>query len=282
MLRYFFLMVSVMAISMGAAAGDVAPCPGNTVPIEIMTLGIGGAKPKYAVAEISSDLPHFRAFVTAVTEHVAVRLSQDKLCIKNKIENRSELQFVHWPLLMKNKPFAARLPITGAQPSGCQISSPWIDLALEWKPVPRIRGIIRWNERQLLADQAALAGAKNVPPGVAEPLDGGELGPFMSEYEQEHTEIHYPPVAKPPIEERIPPDLLWLFRRSGMGVMPFIGRVNSAMRRLPEKGAEGYTKLVLALIDRCFASEGEVIYYTNILDAADLIPLEQYKIDRLR
>ncbi|MDR1351570.1 MAG: hypothetical protein LBJ59_12495 [Zoogloeaceae bacterium] len=48
------------------------------------------------------------------------------------------------------------------------------------------------------------------------------------------------------------------------------------------KGTEGYTRLVLALIDRCFASDeatGAHLHYNNILDAADLIPLEQYKID---
>ena len=48
-----------------------------------------------------------------------------------------------------------------------------------------------------------------------------------------------------------------------------------------EKGAERYTKLVIALIDRCLAS-GEVdVHYSSILDVSDLISLEQYKIDTL-
>jgi len=40
-----------------------------------------------------------------------------------------------------------------------------------------------------------------------------------------------------------------------------------------------YTKLVIALIDRCFAADGADLHYNSILDAADLIPLEEYKID---
>ena len=46
-----------------------------------------------------------------------------------------------------------------------------------------------------------------------------------------------------------------------------------------KQNAEGYTKLVTALIDRCFASDGTAIHYNNILDVADLISLKQYKID---
>ena len=51
------------------------------------------------------------------------------------------------------------------------------------------------------------------------------------------------------------------------------------MSEATEKGAEGYTKLVLALIDRCFASSnGAKLHYKSILDAADLMPW-QYEID---
>jgi len=170
------------------------------------------------------------------------------------------------------------VPSLDVRPSGgCRISSPWIDLAFERRPVPWIRGIVRWNQRQLLADQAVLAGARNVPPGVAMPLRGSEYSHFAHEYES--SEIPPQPAAKS-IEERVPPDLLWLFRRAWQSTRgPFEGYVNASMRKATEKGAEGYTKLVIALIDRCFASDGADIHYNSILDTADLISLEQYKID---
>ncbi|MDR0233204.1 MAG: hypothetical protein LBI31_00075 [Zoogloeaceae bacterium] len=44
--------------------------------------------------------------------------------------------------------------------------------------------------------------------------------------------------------------------------------------------AASYTKLILALIDRCLASNNGVNFqYKSILDVADLIPPKQYKID---
>jgi hypothetical protein len=288
MFRFSLFMAGVMAASTGFAE-DVSPCPGDTVPIQIMTPGRGGSGITRSVAKLSDPDPHFRAFVTAVTEHVAARLARDSLCIKGSenMENmksaesnkRSLFQFVRWSLDMHNDFLVPALLVTGGVPIDCQISSPWIDLVVIRRPVPSIRGVVRWNERQLLTDQAILAGAHNAPQSMAMPLKPAEFGHFLSEYER--------PEAGHTIEERVPPDLLWLlrsFRPSTGGqnsIVPFIVYVENYLRKATEKGAEGYTKLVLALIDRCFAPNGAKqtrLYYNNILDAADLIPLEQYKI----
>jgi hypothetical protein len=285
MLRYFLLMVGMMAASTGAAAGDVVPCPGNTVPIEISIPGVGDSVS--SIERMPSSLPHFRAFVTAVTEHVAARLDRDKLCINDNLNTshsqweRSLLQFVYWPLNIHLDFNVPVLQDMGGQPVDCRISSPWIDLVVMRRPTPRVRGIFRWNERQLLADQAVLDGGRsNVPPSVAMPLKPSELDFFMDEYDRSEN-----PAAKP-IEERVPPDILWLFRRSLVpgrtSILPHSMRVYNSMRKATEKGAEGYTKLVIALVDRCFASSASGranFHYTNILNAADLIPLEQYRID---
>jgi hypothetical protein len=254
----------------------------------------------------------------AVTEHINSRLTRDKLCItsdKNikrgelqfrdlvcmntkdlecmasaEGRNRSLLQFVEWGLAIGHEYLVPAMKFTGgrALPS-CRIYSPWMDLAFYREPyrerdphvtpVSQILGIIRWNGRQLLADQAVLAGAKNVPPGLTMPLRYPDYGHFLGEYEDTEY-VSRPREAAKPIEERVPPDLLWLFSRSGGGQKYFYKAVDAAMLEATEKSAEGYTKLVIALIDRCFASnDGAYLYYTNILDAADLIPLEQYRID---
>jgi hypothetical protein len=284
----FLFMVGVMAVGTGTAK-DVLPCPVDTAPIQIMTPGHSDDR-IVSAAEIPESLPHFRAFVTAVTEHVAARLAKNDLCINSAEnvenmrsaarENRSLLQFVRWPLFMNGEYLVpAMISFGGRAPPSCRISSPWIDLVVDRKPVPSIRGIVRWNERQLLADQAVLAGAKNVPLGVAMPLSSGDRGHFIGEYERTEIGTIMRPAPKP-IEERVPPDILWLLRRSWQSTLsPFIGSVRYAMDNATKKGAEGYTKLVLTLIDRCFASDGVSFRYNSILDAADLIPLEQYKID---
>jgi hypothetical protein len=315
MFRLFLFMAGVMVASVGVAEG-VSPCPADAVPIQIMTPGYGGDGIKHSAAEISDDLPHFRAFVTDVTKHINSRLAKDKLCIntaesmKNmnsaerkerflhqyvldnagsmeSMENaeymqRSLFQFVYWPLFMDRRYLVLVMTsVGGRSPPSCRISSPWIDLVIVRSPVPQIRGIIRWNERQLLADQAILAGAKNVPLGMIMPPTPSELGHFLGEYQRSEFRREPEPGAKP-IEERVPPDILWLLRRSGRVevVGPFGGDVLRSMRKATEKGAEGYTKLVITLIDRCFASDGKTgLHYSNILDVADPVLLKQYKID---
>jgi hypothetical protein len=159
---------------------------------------------------------------------------------------------------MHKKYITPALPSTGWHgPPICRLSSPWIDLVVERKPVPRIFGIVRWNGRQLFADQAVLAGAKNVPSGMAMPLSPSELGHFTNAYRK--------PAAKPVEERGVPPDILWLFLRtwpSGIIVSGFPGEERVLQRMAVEKGVAGYTKLVLALVDRCFAS-GKSLHYSN-------------------
>jgi hypothetical protein len=291
MLRFFLFMVSVMAVGI-SAAGEVPPCSVGPMPIQIMTPGYGSKI--RSVAEISDALPHFRAFVTAITERINsrltkdeinFRLAKDELCIssaesmesmKSAESERSLLQFVYWKLDMHYDYTVPVLsPSTGGSPPSCRISSPWIDLVVDRGAVPQIFGIVRWNERQLLTDQAVLDGVKNVPPGMAMPLDPYELGHFVGEIRRNS--------AAKPVEERVPPDILWLLRSlvGTENVADLIDPAHRSMYGVTKNGAEGYTQLVLALIDRCFASSasGRVdIHYNGIIDVADPVLLEQYRI----
>ncbi|MDR2724712.1 MAG: hypothetical protein LBC90_01320, partial [Candidatus Adiutrix sp.] len=278
-----FCLVSMMAAGTSMAE-DISQCPVDTVPIQIMSL----TEPGYTadvtmlsrVSRYPAGLPGFPAFATAVTEHVAAKLAQEKLCLDNaESQDRSLLLFV--PLRLSIPPTS--LPRLEVQPSsgGCRIYSPWIDLAIERGPVPWVRGIVRWSERQLLADQAVLAGARNVPPGVAMPLNPKELSKYGEKYVKSEIfgkwnfwSIFWS------IEKRVPPDILWLFRHSPQTTfLSFAVTAGYALDRAMKEGTEGYTKIVLALIDRCLASDGADIHYSSILDVADLIPLESYKID---
>lgn len=281
MLRFALVVVSMVAAS-ASAAGGVSQCPVEAVPIQIVNVKKSGPVTSLSAAKISGSRPQFRSFVRAVTEHVAARLVRDQLCIDGAESKRqSLLQFVGWEFAdERGKEFLApALSMEARLSGGCRISSPWIDIVFERRPDPWIRGVVRWNERQLLADQAVLAGARNVPTGLAMPLQLGEYGAFEDDYER--SELLGRPASKP-IEERIPPDLLWLFRHSWQSTRaPFGAYVGGAMGKAVEKNAEPYTKLIFALIDRCFASDGAEFRYSSILDVADLISLEQYKIDTL-
>jgi len=290
MLRFLTFLIGVMMVST-SSAGEVSQCPVGSVPIQIV--GVGGSSSLTTLPAVTqSDFgvigggyPDFNAFVATVTEHVAARLDRENFCLDSAdSKERSLLQFMHWKIGTHDR-YGPLHPVTSldARPSnGCRISSPWIDIAIEKKPVPWIRAIVRWNTRQFLADQAVLAGVKNVLAGVAKPLTNVEFGHFWRGYQQyEDSKFFGKPTAKP-IEEIVPPDILWLFRRSGYAGgrrydEPFSIRI--PIRNVISKSAENYTKLVLTLIDRCFASgDGANFHYDSIVDAADLILLEQYKI----
>jgi len=162
------------------------------------------------IARIRDDPQGFTAFVSAVTEHVAAKLSQSRICM-GSIESKEHflLQFV--ALYMAYSDSLPSMPSLEPRPPGvCRISSPWIDLVVERTPVPSVRGIVRYSERQLLTGQAMLEGVRNVPLGVAMPLTNKEFMSYAFEYAR--SEITSNPSAAEPIEERVPPDLLWLLR----------------------------------------------------------------------
>jgi len=298
MLRYYILL-AVLLVSGRATAGE---CPADAVPIQIITgrwlddkdviVTLEDGTQKNVSARIRGDAvnvlsafthsdPSFSYFVKTVTQHVAGRLGKDNLCTDNPDSTKhSRLRFVNWPLTIGEVNPLALISIPDRKlPASCRIVSPWIDFSFGRSPVPWVQGVVRWNERQLLADQAILAGARNVPSGVVMPLKFREFGHFELEYANSEIMREREPVATP-IDAYIPEDLMWLFRRSWQSTRgPFGSFVAHSMDIAIKKGIKNYTGLTIALIDRCLASDGEELHYSNILDAADLISLEQYKID---
>ena len=297
MLRSSLLLVA-MITACSATAGE---CSADAVPIKIITgrwlddediivtykdgtvknisALIRGDAVNVLSAFTHSD-PSFSYFVKTVTQHVAGRLGKDNLCTNNPDSTKhSRLRFVNWPSTGEVNPLALISTPDRKLSANCRIVSPWIDFSFGRSPVPWVQGVVRWNKRQLLADQAILAGARNVPPGVAMLLKQGEFAHFASEYANSEIMREREPVVTP-IEAYIPADLMWLFRRAVQTTRwPFGSAASYAMDSAMKKSTENYTTLTTALIDRCFASEGENLHYSSILDAADLISLKQYKID---
>ena len=294
MIRFSLFMICMMAATASFAGGaSDSQCASGTVPVEITDKRLPGGErnpsgernPPFPYG--SSSEPLFRACVSVVTQHIANWQVRKKLCLPDDANRKlSLLQFVAWPVAFHKDISLAPIPSLDALPSGgCRVTSPWLDLVYERKPVPRINAVVRWNARQFLADQAVLAGAPNVPKGVAMPLTADEFWRMSGEYELEILEKHVraqPIAIQQEIEAklRVPPDILWLFNHSGSGRnLAFGWWLRGPMDRTIKKSAENYTLLVTALIDRCFASNKADLRYNSILDAADLISLERYKID---
>ena len=182
------------------------------------------------------------------------------------------MQFVEWKEATKTKPIAEipSLDIAGVSAS-CRVFSPWIDIVFDRKPTPHLQATIRWNERQFLTDQAILSGEKNIPKGIPKPMMSRQRSNFLNIYSDSE---QYGKPTKKFIEEKIPPDFLWMLRHSGS----WEWRTQNSTYMVVEKRAKSYTKIVTALIDQCFASKGKELRYGTILEMANLISLEPYRI----
>ena len=280
MFRFLLFLGGVMMAGTSMAE-SVSKCPVDSVPIQLASHGEVFPETTLSAAKLSGfarlpigDYPYFPAFVTTVTEHIVAKLAEDKLCLSSaKSKEHSNLQFVHWLFFSPDdKPLVPAPPLNVRPTNGCWVSSPWIDIAIERKPIPWVRAVIRFNERQLITDQAILAGAYNMPSGIAIPLMATKYRSFVYEFKRS---LDGSKATTKRIEERIPPDLLWLFRRFQLS-----GFLGGDMDQVLQKGgAEGYTKLVIKMIDRCFASKGTGDHYNSIYDVGDWFFLEQYMIN---
>lgn len=284
---FFVFMVIMMAIGGTSMAESASTCHVDTLPIQIMR----GASPKpvatLSTTNFSSGDSSFNTLVTDVTEHLVGRLAQENLCLTHDDSKaRSLVQFAFLRVVVsENDSHIVPLlqPLEAPSSGVCRIYSPWIDIAIERHPVPYVRAIVRFSERQLLADQAVLAGARNVPLGVAMPLSPEDFRQYKRAYLAYLDPELYPyhphrettPLEKP-IEELVPPDILWLLNHTPQSDMPPMETI--AMMDAMKLGSEGYTKIVIALIDQCFASAGTDRHYNSILNVADLVPIEVYKI----
>jgi hypothetical protein len=183
MIRSLFFMVIMMTTGGTSMAEKTSTCPVDTVPIQIVDRwGADSVTKLSAAGEYGfSGFPSFNTFISSVTERLAARLAQENLCLNSaKSQESSLIQFAHIHVTMPKDDHTLSMtrPLETRPSDVCRISSPWIDIAIGREPVPSVRAIIRFSERQLLADQAVLAGASNVPPGVAMPLTGEEYGRY--------------------------------------------------------------------------------------------------------
>ena len=204
MIRSLFLMFMMMMAGTSLVGCDsqnaksVEPCPMGEVPVQMIRIRADPVTP-LSEARIESTVPGFSVFATTIIDHLAVKLARENLCLKSdESRERSLIQFAPRPGNSGRDPLASVPPLSGRSSGVCRITSPWMELVVERKPVPSVRAIFIYSVRQLLADQAVLAGARDVPPGVAMPLSYEEFRRYVKEYTL--SEVSGEPAEKP-IEE---------------------------------------------------------------------------------
>ena len=273
MSRYFLSFIGFVA----TCASNVvyaSACNESFLPIQIVD-ELRGPR-AVSLSEVSD--PVFRKFVSTITSHVERLLQEGGDCVGEDV-NHSGLLVVRTPLV-QNFPVIP-LPSDFGEPAfnGCRISSPWVDFEFDNSVAPKVRGVIRWNQRQLLVDQAMLVGDIQVADARITELSDDEFESYAQAY-VDLVILHKPEAS--PLGSSIPPDILWLFQNSWQSTRgPFSLGAMSAMDKLMERGAERYADLVVSLIDSCVSSGQGELHYKSILDLKSLMPIDKLKIEKL-
>lgn len=221
----------------------------------------------------------FRTFVETVSSRVRLLLARQGQCPQHSSDaGRSEIRFVRVPLATSgDAPFPAPPTLERRAGETCRITSPWVDVAVDRGLALRVRAIVRFSERQLLHDQAVLAGMTSAPGGVLMPLSRGEFSRLAQDYANSEI-LRRPGTAAPQVDERLPAGLLWLFRHAGQSTLdPFEFEAEAAMRRIGQRGQAGYAALVAALIDDCLGG-GTSRSIAAIDDARGVFDIGQYAL----
>lgn len=161
----------------------------------------------------------------------------------------------------------------------CVLRSPWAEIAISIKPTPRIHGTFFWNERQLLQDRAVLANLTSVPSAPRQGLPRSLFEQLAQEYAK--NEILRMPTERSPAlsAERIPSDVLWLFRHSPQSTRgPFSSAAEGTMRQIAERAAGFYSELAVALVNRCLDEPRARYDYRSISDVGDVISLDEVRL----
>jgi len=270
----FFLSLIGFVVVCASGVAYASACNESTISIQISDEIRG---PRVTSLSKVSD-PGYQEFARTITSHVE-RLLQEGGGCSGKESNDSNLVFVRSPLV-QSRPVEP-LPSSSGESAfnGCRLSSPWVDFEFDNSSVPKARGVIRWSQRQLLIDQALIAGDIKIADAGTAALSDGEFERYTRAYV--HSEIYRKPSATL-LDSPIPPDILWLFRHSWQSTRgPFSLGVMGAMDNLMERGAERYADLVVRLIDQCVSSGQGELRYESILDLKGAVPLDKYKIESL-
>lgn len=264
--KYCYVAFAVCVVS----AGDAFACSGSSISVAIVDEGRGGRTLR--VSEISD--PALQKFVVSVASRVEDLIEEKEGCT---VSDESALLFVKSSLIYRGSSMPRSRSSDSSQIAGCRLYSPWVDFEVDHSASPKVRGIIRWSQRQLLIDQAMMDGVTQAADVEAVALSSDEFERYAKIYAD--SEILNKPKTFP-LESSVPADILWLFRGSWQSTRgPFSDSARGSMRKLMDLAATGYADLVVGLIDNCISNGQASQRYLNILDLEGVMPLDSYRVE---
>lgn len=282
--RAFALLLLIGA----ATVSDVHAASGR-MPMSPVISVIDEFSGKRLAGESLSTLsdPGFKEFVSEVSKQIW-RMTGETAQRAKPAEGKPEvtLLFIRRPLLASTAA-PVSVPIEPDWPKSemsCRLDSPWAKISLARTPKLKLHGVFIWSERQMLMDQAMLAGAKADPVSPAATLAEAVFDRYVQDYENSVLQAATPQAretARVRVAERISPDVLWLLRHAWQGTLaPFSMEARYALDAAIARAAPHYTDLAVALSGRCL-SAGKGGNYPHVLELQGVYDTGKYRIDRL-
>jgi hypothetical protein len=226
----------------------------------------------------------FKTYITTVSEHVFAKIDKMPQCRGNvKNPPTVELFFVYRPLITEGVAQFTLEPMTsnGAR----NLDSPWIKLTLSGESKLTAKVAFIWSEQQILLDQALLAGIRASPGKKLLPISNDVFAKFLQDYTDSVLLAASPEARKAAqnsISERLPIEILWLFRHAWQSTMtPFATEVDYALGIALQRASIGYTDLTKTLVDQFLESVKIKESYESVLNLKDVFDLDKYRVNQL-
>jgi hypothetical protein len=274
---FTFILISVFTVKSTYSAQSC-----QNIQTSIKIVDESGVRFSGASLETLQDSP-FKTYVTAISKHISTKIEEMPECqwaLKTRPE--VELFFIYRPLIASaTKPFTLE---QAHSKGGRYLDSPWVKLSISRFPKLIVRAAFIWSERQFLLDQVLMSGQYSAPIKNLVPVERHVYKQFLRDYTESvifASSQEAETKALTHLAERIPPDLLWLFRHARQSTRgPFIGSVRSALNTTIEKVTEQYIELTKTLLSPFFSSAPFQERYESVLDLKGVFNLDQYRIDR--
>jgi hypothetical protein len=228
----------------------------------------------------------FKNFITSILAHITNNI--DQLARKSPSgAGKTEVTFffIYRPLIQV-KPL--RLPPWPESPQAhgsCSLMSPWVQLTIDRSSNLTVQAVFIWNERQVLLDQALLAGADIPDLGSPKSITSHLFEEYVQDYVDTILLASSPEeraLAQESIAKRIPADILWLFRHAWQSTFaPFSMEVHHALGLTLKRASPSHIALVEMLANRGIAQCRTGERYRTILDLRDIVDLSDYRIDNI-
>jgi hypothetical protein len=274
---FTFILISVFTVKSTYSAQSC-----QNIQTSIKIVDESGVRFSGASLETLQD-SHFKTYVTAISKHISTKIEEMPECqwaLKTRPE--VELFFIYRPLTTPaTKPFTLE---QAHSKGGRYLDSPWVKLSISRFPKLIVRSVFIWSERQFLFDQALMSGQYSAPIENLVPLERHVYRQFLRDYTESVVFAPSPEAeikALAHLAERIPPDILWLFRHAGYSTRgPFSGTVRRARDTTLEKVTGQYIELTKTLLSPFFSSAPFQERYESVLDLKGVFNLDRYRIDR--